>query len=48
MGLSIDQEINVKAAHDEIVKVVSKPNEQRSLIGTVKAIECCVYIQNHP
>ncbi len=44
-GPGTDQQIIGKAAHDEIVNVVSRPNEQWSLIRTDKGEEGYVYSQ---
>jgi uncharacterized protein YgiM (DUF1202 family) len=44
-GPGTDQEIIGKAAHDEIVNVISRPNEQWSLIRTDGGKEGYVYSQ---
>lgn len=44
-GPGTDQEIVGKAAHEEVVTVISKPNDQWSLIRTDKGIEGYVYSQ---
>jgi len=44
-GPGTDQEIIGKAAHDEIVNVISRPNEQWSLIRTTGGKEGYVYSQ---
>ena len=44
-GPGTDQQIIGKAAHDEIVTVISKPNDQWSLIRTDKGEEGYVYTQ---
>jgi uncharacterized protein YgiM (DUF1202 family) len=44
-GPGTDQEIVGKAAHDEVVDVISKPNEQWSLIRTNSGVEGYAYTQ---
>ena len=44
-GPGTDQEIVGKAAHDEVVDVISKPNEQWSLIRTSSGVEGYAYTQ---
>jgi uncharacterized protein YgiM (DUF1202 family) len=44
-GPGTDQEIVGKAAHNEVVDVISKPNEQWSLIRTNSGVEGYAYTQ---
>jgi hypothetical protein len=44
-GPGTDQEIVAKAAHKEVVTILSKPNEQWALIRTDKGVEGYVYNQ---
>jgi len=44
-GPGTDQEILGKAAHNEIITVISKPNDQWSLVRTDKGVEGYAYSQ---
>lgn len=44
-GPGTDQEIVGKAAHNEIITVISKPNDQWSLVRTDKGVEGYAYSQ---